>query len=73
MEKELLEDTQMKSFLETPIKSSLSKDKTGEVIGTLTDMLESIKLEMKLRKINKNDRFLNYVRARSARNVIPIL
>ena len=57
MEMELLEVTPVSAFLETPIKRSLSREEIGKVIGTLTNVLKRINLEMNLHKTNTTDGF----------------
>lgn len=59
MENELLDDTPMPQFPETPIQSSLSSEKIGRVIGTLSDVFKLIYLKMNLPKTNTTDRFDN--------------
>ena len=41
-----LGDTTMLFFLETPVKRNMSKEETAEITGMLTEVLESLNLEI---------------------------
>ena len=41
-----LGDTPMPFFLETPVKRNMSKEETAEITGMLTEVLESLNLEI---------------------------
>ena len=46
----------MPTSLETPVQTSLLSEEIGDVIGTLTDVLEPMNLQMILHKPNTIDR-----------------